>query len=419
MLNPRYCLSLPLLLAAFGAQAQTTVAHITVKTGGYDRYNSPVRYEVGNTGSFDTSGLVLYQVEGKSRKAVPARLEVRPAAVSWRLEGHVKAGHTLHYELVREKPASAPPARGNVTVAKDDSAVTVLAGNKPVLRYSYAVVPPPPGADPAFERSGFIHPAWTPGGKVLTNIHPKDHYHHFGIWNPWTDTQFEGDTVDFWNLKKRSGTVRFKQFYSTTGGFRALQEHVAFKKDGKEKVAMNEVLEVSVYDSDGQTFMWDFTSILRCAGPSPITLNKYRYGGGFAIRGNAGWNNENSAVLTSEGKTRKNADSTHARWIKIAGNPGNGMAGLLILSAPDNFRAPQPVRVWPEKDQQGQVFAMFSPTKDYSWTLEPGKNYTQRYRIITFDEDLTPAQAEAYWNDFAHPMDVSSKQNRKSGSTGR
>jgi hypothetical protein len=408
MMHPRYYFSLLLLLAAHLTHAQTVIARITVKTGNYDRYNTPVHCLIGSPKASPAGDLTLYVLNGKERKAVPVRLQTQPAGITWQLGGLVKAGATLEYELVRGAKGGNVP--GRVTVQDDQQALTVLADEKPVLRYNYAVMNPPAEADTSFKRSGFIHPAWTPGGKVLTNIHPKDHYHHFGIWNPWTDTEFEGETVDFWNLKKRSGTVRFARFNATTGGFSALQEHVAFKKDGTEKVAMNEEWNVDVYPTDGKTFMWDFTSRLECASASPVTLNKYRYGGGFAIRANAEWNNENSAVLTSEGRTRKNADSTHARWIKVAGNLKSGMAGLLILSAPDNFRAPQPVRVWPEKDQHGQVFAMFSPTKDYSWTLQPGKWYTQQYRVITFDEDLTAAQAEAYWNDYAHPVQVSVKR---------
>lgn len=400
-------------MAVHFAQAQTIVARITVKTGEYNRYNSPVQFALGSTKISNPKGLVLYALEGNERKAVPVRVESDPLRISWQLQGFVKAGTTLQYELTEGGTGAELPEGERISVEDDQRTLTVLSGKKPVLRYNYAVVDPPAGADPSFKRSGFIHPAWTPGGKVLTNIHPKDHYHHFGIWNPWTDTHFEGDTVDFWNLKKRSGTVRFEKFSSKEAGFSALQQHVVFKKDGAEKVAMNEVWDVDVYHSDGQTFMWDFTSTLSCASASPIVLNQYRYGGGFAIRGNAEWNNQNSRVLTSEGKTRKNADSTHARWIKVAGNLQSGLAGLLILSAPDNFRAPQPVRVWPEKDQQGQVFAMFSPTKDHSWTLKPGKTYAQRYRVITFDEDLTADQAEAYWNDFAHPVEVSVKRGRK------
>jgi hypothetical protein len=187
------------------------------------------------------------------------------------------------------------------------------------------------------------------------------------------------------------------------GGFRATQLHVVLPKP--EKLAMLEFLEVIAYDGNGAEQVWDYNSTLRCGSRSPITLLEYRYGGGFAIRGAAEWNNENSAVLTSEGKTRKDADNTHGRWFKIAGALNGGKGGLLVLSAPDNFNSPQPVRIWPEKDQNGQVFAMFSPTKDRDWELTPGNVYPQKYRVITFDGDLTAAQAEAYYNDYAFPPD--------------
>ena len=36
----------------------------------------------------------------------------------------------------------------------------------------------------------------TPSEKVLTNINPEDHWHHYGIWNPWTKVAFEGDTLE-------------------------------------------------------------------------------------------------------------------------------------------------------------------------------------------------------------------------------
>ena len=93
------------------------------------------------------------------------------------------------------------------------------AGNKDLLSYQYKTVYPPAGQDTNYKRSGFIHPLYTPHGQVLTRIQPPDHYHHYGIWNPWTHTLFENDTVDFWNIKGRQGTVRFAKFISKTTAF--------------------------------------------------------------------------------------------------------------------------------------------------------------------------------------------------------
>src|SRR5690606_27219719 len=115
-----------------------------------------------------------------------------------------------------------------------DGMVTLMAGDHNLLNYYHKTVYPPAGVDTAYRRSGFVHPLWSPKGQVLTRIQPPDHYHHYGIWNPWTHTLFEGDTVDFWNIRGRQGTVRFANFVSQTQGevfseFQALQEHVVFK----------------------------------------------------------------------------------------------------------------------------------------------------------------------------------------------
>ena len=130
----------------------------------------------------------------------------------------------------------------NMTI---DSNLTISAGGQKLLTYQFKTVYPPKGIDTNYKRSGFIHPLYTPHGQLLTNIQPKDHYHHYGIWNAWTHTFFEGDTVDFWNIKGHQGTVRFAKFTSKVNNdkyseYTALQEHVVFKKDGSEKVALNE-----------------------------------------------------------------------------------------------------------------------------------------------------------------------------------
>ena len=127
----------------------------------------------------------------------------------------------------------------------DDEHTTIYAGDRPVLSYVHRVTPPPEGINPLYKRSAYIHPLWSPGGEILTRIQPPDHYHHYGIWNPWTRTHFEGYKVDFWNLADAQGTVRFAQYLDKynkkeKAGFKVKQEHIYFKEDGSEGVAINE-----------------------------------------------------------------------------------------------------------------------------------------------------------------------------------
>src|SRR5690606_8299083 len=60
-----------------------------------------------------------------------------------------------------------------VTLKDEQGTLTIRNHDHPVLQYNYATVYPPAGVDTVFRRSGFIHPAWSPAGKVLTGIHPK------------------------------------------------------------------------------------------------------------------------------------------------------------------------------------------------------------------------------------------------------
>ncbi len=296
----------------------------------------------------------------------------------------------------------------------NDGALVIESGNNKLLSYFYKTVYPPAGIDTNYKRSGFIHPLWTPHGQELTRIQAPDHYHHYGIWNPWTHVYFEKDTVDFWNIKGRQGTVRFAKFVSVTNGsvfseFEALHEHVVFKKDGSEKVALNELQTVRVYKPQGNNdyFIVDITSRMNCASESPFLIVAYRYAG-MGWRTTEYWNNTNCTVLTSEGKTRKDTDGSRAKWCIVQGAlPGNDSGGVAFLSYPANYNHPEPMRIWTENTNgRGDMFFSFAPTKDRNWLLEPGKTYTLKYRLVVFNGKFDTAKAESAWQYFAMPPKV-------------
>jgi Methane oxygenase PmoA len=298
---------------------------------------------------------------------------------------------------------------GNMQL-RTDSVLTVFSGNNRLLTYQFKTVYPPAGQDSSYKRSGFIHPLYTPHGQVLTRIQPPDHYHHYGIWNPWTHTVFEKDTIDFWNLVKKTGTVRFVKFTSTKNKakfseFTALHEHVVFKKEGGEKIALNEWQTVKVYppEKNNESYMVDITSKMQCASQSPLLIVAYRYGG-LCWRATEYWDKGNAEMLTSAGKTRQNADSTMARWIMVYGAlPGNEAGGMVLLSHPSNYNHPEPLRIWDKNANggRGDVMVNFAPTKNKDWLLEPGNTYTLKYRLIVFNGKMDAEKAEASWQAFA------------------
>jgi hypothetical protein len=297
-----------------------------------------------------------------------------------------------------------------LSVKTSDSETTIFAGEKPVLSYVHAETPAPEGTNPLFKRSAYIHPLWSPGGERLTRIQPPDHYHHYGIWNPWTRTRFGEYKVDFWNLADAQGTVRFAEYLEKfeekdRAGFSVKHEHIYFKKEGGEGVAIDETWEISVQQTTEGYYVVDMGIVLNSPLEGGITLEAYRYGGGLGYRATERWGSVNSTVLTSEGNTRKEADASHAKWVIIEGESDvpEGRSGIVFLSHPANRAHPEPMRMWPPETMEGKenVFFEFCPIRHQEWVLEPGKDYYLKYRMVVFDGKMTPAMAEAYWKQFA------------------
>ena len=291
----------------------------------------------------------------------------------------------------------------------DENKTTIYIGEQPVLSYVHSETFPPEGIATIFKRSAYIHPLWSPGGERLTRIQPPDHWHHYGIWNPWTRTHFGEHKVDFWNLAERQGTVRFAEYLEkieqeNLAGFKVRQEHIYFLEDGSEGVAMNETWKLTVRNLEGQAYMVDLLTTLSTPLESGITLEAYRYGGGLAYRGTGSWYPGNATVRTSEGKSWSDADATHARWVILEGESSvpEGRSGILFLSHPDNRSHPEPMRMWPPDSNGGKenMFFEFCPIRHQEWVLEPGKAYTLKYRMVVFDGSITTQQAEQYWTDF-------------------
>ena len=372
--------------------------------------NIPVSINLDDITYVSDTLLVLYEVKNKEKTLIPFQVEPGdPRKLIWKVATGNVAGEKHIYELTQGKSNQHDAIMASV----NDGALVIHAGDKNLLQYYFKTVYPPRGVDTAYKRSGFIHPLWAPHGQVLTRIQPPDHYHHYGIWNPWTHVAFEGDTIDFWNINSKQGTVRFAKFVSVENGavfseFAALHEHVVFKKTGTEKVAMNELQIVRVYapGKDQDFFIVDFNMQMNCADENPVKLLEYRYAG-LGWRTTEKWNNKNSMVLTSEGKTRKDADGSKARWCIVQGDIDNDYAGVVMMSFPTNYNFPEPLRIWPENQyDRGDMFANFCPTKDMDWLLNPRHKYVLKYRFLVFNGLMDKEKAESAWYYFAYPPKV-------------
>ena len=293
-------------------------------------------------------------------------------------------------------------AKENISLQQTKKAITLVRGKTPVLTYHVAEVPPPNGVDKIYNRSGFIYPMHAPSGGIVTGIHPADHYHHIGLWHAWVNTKYNDKKgPDFWNLGRKTGRIRHAKVKETRqAGFTALQEHLGYL-DGIEAeptVILSETLSVDASFVDGVNVI-DYAMTQKNVTKKPLVFPAYRYGGGLAYRAPHSWNKKNSDYLTSEGLDRTNSHATRARWVAIHGpaEKGEGKeATVAVLCHPKNHDAPQRIRTW----DNGKVFFNYVPVQETSWSIQPGKSITLRYRIVIFDGKANAKAIEARWKTY-------------------
>ena len=398
----------------------SSLAQFTVSAGAYDRLNTPV--------SASLDGLDVPEdwthwqlVEHQGEKTTPVAMQWQPGpqgTLSWVLMGKTPAGTSRRFSLQKGSSSSSSASSStNVTAKDQDGAVTFSVGGNDMLTYQYALAEVPEGVDEIYRRGGFIHPLRSLKGGTLTRIQPSDHYHHYGIWNPWTHTEYEGREIDFWNLVKGQGTVAAKGVTSVTGGavfgeLTSWHEFITYQDSAKKETAqkiLDETWNVRVWNNDPQqkVYLVDFVSTQSNVTDKPLTVKEYRYQG-FGFRANKDWNDDTAQLLTSEGKNKADGNGTRARWGNVSGPTSAGTSGVVFMTHPSNFNFPELIRIWPEGMNEGKenVFFNFNPTQDRDMVLKPRTPSALKYRMLVYDGDIDTETANRYWQDFAYPPRV-------------
>lgn len=317
-----------------------------------------------------------------------------------------KAGETLTYVL---SAAGVAPRGEGVRAKSENGRLRLSVGTKPVLDFQMdRDALPRTDIKPEFKRAGYIHPVYTPAGRIVTDDYPSNHVHHHGIWTAWTKTSFQGRAPDFWNMGTKTGAEDFVALERTWqgpvhGGFVARLRMVDFTAPSPV-VALNETWRVTAYDVPAAAGMpvrmFDLEVTETCATRDPVVLPTYHYGG-FGFRGADAWNGPGDAAtfLTSEGVTDRIAgNNTRGRWCYLGGRLDREFAGTAILGHPENLRAPQPLRLHPN-----MPYLSFVPQQLGDFAIEPGKPYVARFRFVAADGAPDRAKLDAFWQGYAQP----------------
>ena len=401
---------------------------VKVEAGEVERDNTIASLDISSYSIPADKQVVVKGLDGKlSPCQVDSCLQTHSATLFFKVQGKMTVGESRIYSIETAPVTAKAPVmkveknRFGDLILKDD--------NLNVFQYNTSVARLPGYVDPAFRRNGYIHPVWSPAGNILTNVNPGDHMHHYGIWNPWTSVEYDGKHYDLWNIGDKTGAVRFDSLYSQASGelfadILVRHRHVIFQQMPEqhintvwadiavtpkvEKIIMNELQDLRVWNVSENAFLWDFNFTLYPSAELPVILKEYRYAG-FGWRATPDWTKDNCEMMTSEGKSRPEIDGTNARWIYVTGISPKGKSGILFMASPKNHNFPEPLRIWDQtqNDGRGDAFINFAPTKNEDWILKPGSEYKFRYRLFVFDGDISPDKAEAIWKDYAEPVKVS------------
>lgn len=398
------CFSLSLLTAGtsvFGADAV-----ITVEAGRHDRDRTPLAVELPEDWVAKGGIPFLLATTRDESSPIPVqRIEGDRVWLSWILEAPLPAGESRSYEVIWQDNPDAVPT---LNCVESEDSITVTSGDHVVLNYVKTPIAAAAENDPAYTRTGYLHPVNTPSGETVTGDYPEDHPHQHALFNAWTKTTFEERSLNFWDQKQATGRIAYTRAGDTESGpvfaqFTTEQRHEDITDPESPKAVLDETWLVRVYRAGEGIHLFDLKTTQRCASKSPLVIEKYHYGG-MAFRGTSEWfNPDKKAVppadfLTGTGLGRIEGNHSRENWVALSGPTGDSQSGIAIFSHPGNFRAPQWVRLHPTKP-----YFVFTPQVEKGFTIEPGKPYTGHFRYAVFDGEPDPELLESIWNDFAHP----------------
>ncbi|HUR11544.1 MAG TPA: PmoA family protein [Flavitalea sp.] len=290
-----------------------------------------------------------------------------------------------------------------ITFLKTREGLVARVDGKPVFEYHTTIANPPADSPLYYQRSGFIHPLYSPSGAILTDDFPDGHVHQHAIFTAWANTTFRNEKIDFWNQHLQTGTVAHGEVLEVTEGAIFGRLKVKLRHESKKfGTVLEEIWTITLYPFDDH-FLFDLESEQKNITKDTLYLNQYIYGG-LAFRGSKYWNPHSPAgkdsmhLITSEGYTRIVANHKKARYVSVFGTIKNSIQGVTVFDHPGNFRYPQSIRIHPD-----MPYWVYSPVVEGPFTINPGATYHAKYRYCVFQEAPQSSlieQVERNWKLF-------------------
>lgn len=284
--------------------------------------------------------------------------------------------------------APSLPAQQGRYEWKHEPGVSLSLTQEQMPVWTYHLAPP--------DDTPYFDPVCAPGGTNLVVKAPKDHLWHRGLWFSW---KYIND-VNFWDWTEAHGNrpkwpanpphlpdgwtkMQGKETFVDKGDTAVLEMTIGYGQG--ETLWIKEARRIAFTKPVANTrYIMDWSSTFTAVSgkmvfdrtpPKPTT-------GGYAGLGLRAPSTLKDVVFTNSlGTTGQDCRSQKAAWVDMTAvaNPQSGPEGVTIFDHPANPRHPTPWHV-----QATPPFYYFNPAPLYNepLTLEQGKSFTLRYRIL-------------------------------------
>ena len=374
--------------------------HITVVANGYARNKTVVEVTLQKP----LISKDAYELQNVKNKFTAPVQQINAKKIMFILPDVLQPGDSATYLLTKVRHQPVNP----ITVENQPTGLLVKVYGKKVLFYNEVLILPPDTLPALYARSGFIHPLYSPAGKILTDDFPVGHAHQHGIFMAWPNTEFKGQPHDFWNQQQKTGSVKHMKLESVERGpitttIKLRLEHYSLTYGP----VLSERWTLTIYPFHSY-FLFDLRSDQQNTTADTLYIKQYHYGS-MAFRGSRQWNDADSLhyktkwnIVTDSGATLSNADGRRAAYVSASGLIDGAMAGVTVFGFPANDHYPQPIRVHPQMPYWG-----FAPAATGPFTINPGQVYTAQYRYFVADGSPDTKQVQEINNDLLHPPQVS------------
>jgi hypothetical protein len=290
---------------------------------------------------------------------------------------------------------------GTYSAERSDAFVTVAdPDGKPVLRYQRE--PPPAGEPtPSVEGACYTHPLYTPSGDLVTDVAPKDHPHHRGIFCAWVAVEGE-QKGDWWGWgakapkDRRAVVPREARVTEQDEEGATLRLINSWRAEDETILGERVTLTVSrVPGCNVVDYEYKFTPPTR----TPVTIAQNPFGG-FCYRARP---RGRQVITDADGKVIDRPDSIfdksetnwpRSRWYDLTYHQADGkVSGVAVMDHPSN-----PLSTW----HVVRGIHMLNPciVAEEAFTIRFGEPLFLRYRVVAHDGDAAGANLPALYDDF-------------------